>query len=168
MGSFSWMRADKTTRRSNLTMGDPYKILVPEEYGGGYIYDRYYDYGYVNHDGDAYYVDGKGNKYDNIEVIADLYGILAYWNMKQSLRLPLRARLNDTRPIMLQIWIDGNTCEQATRCMGIDIGCYDNQMDALAYPLKLVSASYKGTYEECKDVSHSDPEQGFYKTYWED
>lgn len=30
MGSFSWMRADKTTKRSNLTMGDKYKILIPQ------------------------------------------------------------------------------------------------------------------------------------------
>lgn len=168
MGSFSWMRADKTTRRSNLTMDDSYKILVPSEFGGGYIHDTYYDYGYVNHYGNAYYVDGNGKKYKDIEVIGDLYGILAYWNMKQALWLPLRQRLNDNRPLMLQIWIDGNTCEDKTRCMGIDIGCYDHQVDALEYPLKLVSASYKGTYEDCDMVSYNDPEQGFFKTYWRD
>lgn len=39
MGSFSWMRADKTTKRSNLTMGDKYKILIPQEFGGGFIKD---------------------------------------------------------------------------------------------------------------------------------
>ena len=35
------------------------------------------------------------------------------------------------------------------RCKGIEIGCYDKEIDELKYPLKLVSASYKGTYEEC-------------------
>lgn len=32
--------------------------------------------------------------------------------------------------------------------------------------LKLVSASYNGTYEECDGKSYGDPEQGFCKTYW--
>ena len=43
----------------------------------------------------------------------------------------------------------GNTCLQNNRSKGIDIGCYDHQIDQLKYPLKLVSVSYKGTYEEC-------------------
>lgn len=33
MGSFSWLRADRTTKRSNLTKGDRYKILIPKEFG---------------------------------------------------------------------------------------------------------------------------------------
>ena len=36
MGSFSWLRADHTTKRSNLTDGDRYKILIPKEFGGGF------------------------------------------------------------------------------------------------------------------------------------
>ena len=65
MGSFSWLRADRTTKRSNIAGGDSYKILIPKEFGGGFIKDIYYDYGYVFH--------GTENE-------ADLYGILAYWN----------------------------------------------------------------------------------------
>lgn len=54
------------------------------------------------------------------------------------------------------------------RCKGIDIGCYDKDIDKLKYPLKLVSASYNGTYEDCENKSYGDPNQGFYKTYWKD
>jgi len=61
----------------------------------------------------------------------------------------------------------GNTCLQENRCKGIKITCSDKDIDNLKYPLKLVSASYKGTYEECKNRSYDDPEQGFIKTYWE-
>lgn len=165
MGSFSWLRADKTTRRKNLTMGDSYKILVPEEYGGGYIKDKYYDYGYINYDGGAYYVDDNGKKYE-LENKSDLYGVLAYWSVGSKYRASLSEKFNDSRPMMLKILVDGNTCEQDIRCAGIDIGCYDHQVDALDFPLKLVSASYKGTYEECDSRSYSDPDQGFYKTYW--
>lgn len=148
MGSFSWTRADHATKRKNLTMGDSYKILVPAEFGGGYIKDRYYDYGYVFHDSDK---------------PADLYGILAWWNGCEGLKYE-----GDTPPkTMTEILERGMTTLQENRCKGIDIGCYDEDIDKLKYPLKLVSVSYKGTYEECNGVSYGDPEQGFVKTYWD-
>ena len=147
MGSFSWIRADKTTKRKNLTNGDVYKILIPQEFGGGFIKDRYYDYGYVFYDTDHE---------------ADLYGILAYWNKCEGMIFE-----GDEYPsTMKDILERGNTRFQNNRCKGIDIGCYDEQIDKLKYPLKLVSASYKGTYEDCKGRSYGDPEQGFIKTYW--
>ena len=151
MGSFSWLRADKTTKRSNLTDGDSYKILIPQEFGGGYIKDTYYDYGYV-----FYYDDAKKN--------ADLYGILAYWNKCEGMIFD-----GDEYPSTMEDILErGRTCDQTNRCKGIDIGCYDKQIDKLKYPLKLVSASYNGTYEECEMRSYGDPNQGFYETYWED
>lgn len=148
MGSFSWLRADKATKRSNLTAGDPYKILIPEEFGGGFIKDTYYDYGYVFYDTDHE---------------ADLYGILAYWNKCDGMIFD-----GDEYPTTMKDILErGNTCLQNNRCKGIDIGCYDDQIDKLKYPLKLVSVSYKGTYEECEMRSYGDPEQGFTKTYWD-
>ena len=147
MGSFSWTRADKTTKRSNLTYGDSYKILIPEEFGGGFIKDRYYDYGYVFHGTDKE---------------ADLYGILAYWNKCDGMTYDGEEYPSTMKDILER----GKTLLQSNRCKGIDIGCYDEQIDKLKYPLKLVSASYKGTYEECDMRSYGDPEQGFRKTYW--
>jgi hypothetical protein len=149
MGSFSWMRADKTTKRSNLTDGDRYKILIPQEFGGGFIKDTYYDY-------------GKVFEYDDTREIADLYGILAYWNKCDGMVYD-----GDEYPSTMQDILErGKTCLQNNRHKGIEIGCYDREIDKLKYPLKLVSASYKGTYEECDSRSYGDPEQGFCKTYW--
>lgn len=149
MGSFSWLRADKTSGRSNLIDGDRYKILIPQEFGGGYILDTYYDYGYVF-------------EYDDTKENADLYGILAYWNKCDGMIFD-----GDEYPSTMKDILDrGKTRLQDNRCKGIDIGCYDKQIDQLKYPLKLVSVSYEGTYEECEMVSYGDPEQGFYKTYW--
>ena len=149
MGSFSWTRADRTTNRSNLTDGDVYKILIPEKFGGGYILDTYYDYGYVF-------------EYDDSRENADLYGILAYWNKCDDMIFE-----GDEYPsTMKDILERGNTRLQENRCKGIGIGCYDEDIDKLKYPLKLVSVSYNGTYEECKMRSYGDPEQGFCKTYW--
>ena len=149
MGSFSWLRADKCTDRSNLTNRDKYKILVPKEFGGGYIEDTYYDYGYVFY-------------YNKEMPTSDLYGILAYWNHCDDMNYE-----GDEYPeTMTDIIMRGNTCLQENRCKGIDIGCYDEQINKLKYPLKLVSMEYEGNYEDCENVSYGDPSQGFRPTYW--
>lgn len=147
MGSFSWTRADATTKRSNLTDGDSYKILIPKEFGGGFIKDKYYDYGYV---------------FYNTDHEADLYGILAYWNHCDGMTY----NCDHYPKTMEEILKYGNTTLQSNRTKGISIECHDEKIDKLEYPLKLVSASYKGTYEDCKGRSYSDPNQGFSKGYW--
>lgn len=149
MGSFSWTRADKTTSRKNLTTGDEYKILIPKEFGGGFIRDVYYDYGYVF-------------EYDYTRENADLYGILAYWNKCDGMIYDGEEYPSTMEDILER----GKTCFPNNRRKGIAIGCYDEQIDRLKYPLKLVSIEYEGTYEDCKMRSYGDPEQGFYRTYW--
>ena len=168
MGSFSWTRAEATTKRSNLTCGDKYKILVPKKFGGGYILDKYHDYGHIGEEtnGDYLYVDGNGEKHsmcvDKFGHNPDLYGILAYWNgcndlVWEGIRYP---------NTMLEILKHGLTYEQSNRVKGIGIGCYNNQIDELKFPLKLVSVSYDGTYEDCPGRSYGDPNQGFTRGYW--
>lgn len=148
MGSFSWCRSEMTTKRSNLTWGDHYKVLVPEKFGGGSIPAVYTDYGELENP----YGGGR----------ADLYGILAWWNGCEDMIYD-----GDRRPrTMEEILRFGRTMSQANRDKGIDIGCYSWDVYKLLFPLKLVSASYKGTYEECPGRSYSDPDQGFCKGYW--
>lgn len=163
MGSFSWTRAESTTRRSNITYGDKYKILVPKEFGGGYIKDIYFDYGQVFRVDKSYgcYVDGAGGAH-RFEDIADLYGILAYGNRCEPMEYPGIAYPQT----MIDILKYGLTDAQHNRCRGIRIGCYSGDIDRLQYPLKLVSASYRGTYEDCKGRSYADPNQGFGKYKW--
>ena len=48
------------------------------------------------------------------------------------------------------------------RNKGIAIGCYDEDILKLKYPLKLVSASFNGTYEDLETCSLGDPDQGFF------
>ena len=136
MGSFSWNKADKLTAIENVAYGTSFKFLIPKEFGGGYIKDRYQDYGYLS--------DGR-NRYD-------MYEILAFWNKAEGLKY------DGDYPLMKSIdkYTDKN------RCLGIDIGCYDEDILKLKYPLKLVSASFKGTYEDLETCSLGDPDQGFY------
>lgn len=149
MGSFSWLKADNLTQTANVVYGKPFKFLIPKEFGGGFIKDYYQDYGYL------------GKKEDGTPK-HDMYEILAFWNADAKLfvegRIGDRLKYDGELPAMKEIdkYTDDN------RFLGIRLGCLDKNIDLLKYPLKLVSASYTGTYEECEGRSYGDPAQGFY------
>ena len=154
MGSFSWLKADNLTKVANIVEGKPFKFLIPKEFGGGFIKDRYQDYGYL------------GTK-ENGDRKYDIYELIAFWNA--NMRMPFtdgllvkdKLKWDGEFPLLKEIdeYTDDN------RFVGIEIGCYDNQVDKLQYPPKLVSASYNGTYEECEGRSYNDPNQGWYPLY---
>ena len=140
MGSFSWNKADKLTKVENIAYGKPFKFLIPKEFGGGFIKDYYQDYGYL------------GVK-DNGTPKYDMYELLAIWNYPERCRFEIP--FNNIKTIDKYTVINRN--------VGIDIGCYDKDIDNLKYPLKLVSASFKGTYEDLDNPSYGDPDQGFFE-----
>jgi len=140
MGSFSWNKADKLTAIENVAYGSSFKFLIPLEFGGGFIKDKYQDYGYL------------GTKEDG-EPKYDMYELQAFWNKPD-----LVVYHGDEFPLMKEI----DNLTDVNRCLGIDIGCYDEDILKLKYPLKLVSASFKGTYEDLETCSLGDPDQGFY------
>ena len=139
MGSFSWNKADELTAIENVAYGTSFKFLIPKEFGGGFIKDKYQDYGYL------------GTKEDG-EPKHDMYELLAFWNS------PKLVNYDGDFPMLKEI--DDHT--HKNRSVGIGIGCYDNEILNLKFPLKLVSASFKGTYEDLKTCSLGDPDQGFY------
>ena len=137
MGSFSWNKADDLTAIENVAQGYPFKFLIPKEFGGGFIKDKYQDYGYL------------GTK-ENGDPKDDMYELLAFWNKAEGLKY------NGEFPLMKE----RDEFTDHNRGLGIDIGCADEKKLKLKYPLKLVSCSYKGTYEDLKTYSLSDPYQG--------
>lgn len=147
MGSFSWLKADDLTNVANIVYGKSFKFLIPKEFGGGFILDTYQDYGYL------------GRK-DNGSPKYDMYELLAFWNIEEvNKKRPPNKRLvwvGETIPKMKEI--DSHT--NLNRNCGIAIGCEDRDILHLKYPLKLVSPSYKGTYEDCVGISFGDPNQG--------
>ena len=149
MGSFSWLKADNLTKIANVQYGAPFKFLIPEEFGGGYIKDYYQDYGYL------------GTKEDGTPKY-DMYELLALWNHEAAEEHGYELQYDgEEMPMMKEI-------DQYTfynRNVGINIGCYDKQIDRLKYPLKLVSCSYKGSYEDLDTPSYGDPNQGFGPIY---
>ena len=140
MGSFSWNKADDLTQVENIAYMRPFKFLIPKEFGGGFIKDYYQDYGYLGYNEDG------SEKYD-------MYELLAFWNC------PDKVIHNGDFPLLKEIdeYTDKN------RNIGIDIGCYDADISKLKYPLKLVSVSYEGVYEDLDKPSYGDPDQGFYQ-----
>lgn len=150
MGSFSWKKADNLTQVSNVVCGSVFKFLIPKPFGGGFIRDHYQDYGHLG-------------RTDNGEPKYDMYELLAFWNAEKLRPGSLRYEGSEDGaepPLMKEI--DEHT--DHNRGLGINIGCYDNEIDRLQYPLKLVSASFKGTYEDLETRSYGDPAQGFYPT----
>ena len=139
MGSFSWNKADKLTAIENVAYGASFKFLIPKEFGGGFIKDKYQDYGKL------------GTK-ENDEPKYDMYELLAFWNA------PDRVSYDGDFPMLKEI----DNYSNSNRHIGIDLGCYDHEILELKYPLKLVSSSFKGTYEDLETCSLGDPDQGFY------
>jgi hypothetical protein len=81
-----------------------------------------------------------------------MYELLAFWNKAEGLKFDCEY------PLMKEI--DEHT--NHNRGLGINIGCYDKDILKLKYPLKLVSASFEGTYEDLDNPSLGDPDQGFF------
>ena len=153
MGSFSWLKADKLTKVANIIQGKPFKFLIPKEFGGGFIKDYYQDYG-----------DLGSKEYG--EPLYDMYELLAFWNSERNVPFEdfcIKKELKYDGEFPLMKEVDQYTRDN--RSLGIDIGCYKEQIDKLKYPFKLVSASYSGTYEECKGRSYIDPNQGWEPIY---
>lgn len=138
MGSFSWNKADKLTAIENVAYGDSFKFLIPNEFGGGFIKDKYQGYGELGRKEDG------SPKYD-------MYELLAFWNNAKGLEY------DGEYPKLKEI----DVYTEENRSKGIDIGCYDDEILSLKYPLKLVSPSFKGAYEDLKTCSLGDPDQGF-------
>lgn len=154
MGSFSWLKADNETQVANIVDGRPFRMLIPAQFGGGSIKDHYRDYGDLcepTHE----------QKNQGFDARYDIYEILAFWNADTPYK---EGKVRD----YLQYDSDTNwnipeksRYTDHNRRIGIGIGCYKDDIDKLPFPLKLVSASYKGTYEDCNGRSYGDPEQGW-------
>jgi hypothetical protein len=171
MGEFSWTKADiRHTQSANIMNGAPFKCLIPAAYGGGFIKDHY---------------EGHGKLHNGMNATEyDMFELLAFWNHEMPLTEDIISRVSlmgikprDTDKTIGDMLryegeftgmkeADANTLRN--RRIGILIGTYDDEVDELAYPLKLVSASCKTTYENCDARSYTDPNQGCIKLSWQE
>jgi len=154
LGSFSWLKADDLTNIENIAYAASFKFLIPKEFGGGFIKDKYQDYGYLGRRDDG------SPKYD-------MYELLAFWNSEMvydSENLVKDKLLYDESKNNIPTMKEIDQYTDKNRNIGINIGCYRDEIDKLKYPLKLVSPSFKGNYEDLCKPSYGDPNQGFGST----
>ena len=143
MGSFSFLRVDNLNKSVNIVENQSFKCLIPKEFGGGFIKDHYQDYGDL-------YIDGVN--------VYDMYELLAQWNqdiIREHFDPNHKLMINPTKTTLKKVdrYTDQN------RSLGIDF--YHQQKVPVDYPLKLVAARCKDTYEDIEIPSLSDPNQGF-------
>lgn len=160
MGSFTWLRADKNiskNEQANICYGEKIKVLIPKEFGGGYIEGEYLDYGLVE--------ETDGNQYD-------LYELVAIWNSPElrNKLVELGYQNVNLKAVGKKGLLDSRISRISSiiRSYGIMIACYDEDQAKIKFPLKLVDKKTQITYEDCKYFSIGDPEQGFEKWHWED
>lgn len=147
MYQFSWTRADSIEHRYNILIGQPFKFLIPIEFGGGYIHDVYNGVGTMIYDGIEY----------------DMYELIAFWNNELLMPPPYRG---STVKDLLEFHgrftpmksVDADTT--INRSIGAYIGGSDEEFNRLRYPLKIVADDYIGTYEDCGGRSYLDPNNG--------
>lgn len=162
MGSFSWRRADKSTKQANfisdyMVGGDTMKVLIPQEYVkhyGEYIKSKYYDYGRIFLK----------------DICIDLYGLLAYMN--RDMDMPTIDGIVYGGKIKDHYRIQGDggyndTNDDFNRRIGIALGCYTKDHRNCKYKLKICSPSYRGKYEDLLAFSMGDNAQGWQREYWE-
>lgn len=153
MGSFSFMYADggKGTQ-ANMLPGDDVRVLVPALFGGGSLDGVYADY---------------GNIALADETTVDVYELLALWNSAE-LRDALIGGASFCEEEVNVKGVD-DVWTPFTRMVGIRVGCYDEDMLRLDWPLRIVPAENgDATYENVECVSVGDPNQGFYARAWDE
>lgn len=162
MGQFSWMYAD-TNNQKALNEGEKAYVPCPD---GTVIFEECYD-GYGNFDGH------------------DIYNLVADWNRQKitvgSIRKPLREqwspededyfqsamrryesssrRILDFSNGQSDEYMEETYGEDWKRYIGIDIACYDEDNEALPFPIKI--CKNRPTEYDLLPASESDPNQGW-------
>lgn len=148
MGQFSWIYSDTNKQVVNNKVADTY-LLVPEPFQHKYgkaIYESCYD-GY-----------GRFGGYD-------VYDLISEWNKEIIPEIIERARndnwvcfINERDIDNLQAYYDGKEISCELRWLGIMMACYDEDNEALKYPIKISTQIME--YDDV-EPSKSDPDQGW-------
>jgi hypothetical protein len=137
--------------QANMLPGDKVRVLVPELFGGGSLDGTYEDYGVVS--------TGDGG--------VDVYELLALWNSAELVDVAVNLLGFDEEEVRVKFM--GGAFTRFARNVGIRIGCYDDDMVRLQYPLRVVPIeNASASYETVGGVSVGDPNQGFYARPWGD
>ena len=156
MGQFSWLDCKTEEQVVDDKRRDVY-VLIPRDFGGGHIKETCYD-GYGNFGGH------------------DIFDLVADWNreyLTKDFELPYsKTKLGDTEWAEFYFdysnsrkEIEEKVCANSERnyfeyrYIGITLACYDEDNEALPFPIK-ITHDPNAIYEWCPP-SKSDPNQGW-------
>ena len=157
MGQFSWLDCVSGKQIVDDKVKDVY-VLIPKEFGGGHIVEHCYD-GY-----------GHFGRHDIFDLVADWNRkdlsensnfVLPYSNeqIKNKDWYEFYADLNLTREEVVEKTKEKSNRFFEWRYIGIALSCYDEDNEALSYPIKI---TYDETAKyEWNAPSDSDPNQGW-------
>ena len=179
MGQFSWLDCVTGEQIVDNKRRDVY-LLVPKEFGGGHIKETCYD-GYGHFGGyDVYDLVARWNRgclSENPNHIFPYAVSRAQYvmncvknNPDYSEKIELQIRNKDwyeaykdlslsEEEVVARVKEIRNSDWVKWRFIGIDIACYDEDNEALPFPIK-ITYDKNATYETC-GISISDPNQGW-------
>lgn len=179
MGQFSWLDCITGEQIVDDKVRDVY-VLVPKEFGGGHIVEHCYD-GYGNFGGhDIFDLVATWNRKalsdkpnfifpysaKRAQYIAEKYK----WDSDYSEKIDLQLRdkswyefysnLSDSEDKVVEYMKEiGGIWSNEWRHIGIELACYDEDNEALPFPIKITHDKH-ACYELCRP-SKSDPNQGW-------
>ena len=171
MGCFSFITAD-TNRSISIQYSPsgtfPVAVLIPKEFGGGQIIERYYE-GYGDFGGyDVYDLITEWNREyltpDNLEkpvredYAEDEQGQECYENAMYRYNRYCEL-ISDYKNGMSEKKLVKKYGDEWKRTIGIMVACHDEQMAVLKYPLRIVE-ELTLSYEDVAGFSKRCPHQG--------
>lgn len=179
MGQFSWLDCVSGKQIVDDKVKDVY-VLIPKEFGGGHIVEHCYD-GYGNFGGHDIFdlvatwnrkvLANKPNFIFPYAVCRAKYISENYkWDSEYSERIDIQLRNKDWYEAYSNLELTDKEVVETNkeklgnwrsewRMIGIDLACYDEDNEALPFPIKITYDKH-ACYELCSP-SKSDPNQGW-------
>lgn len=150
-GNFSLIKADNG-KYANIEKNETVKMLVPKEFGGGFIKGKF---------------DGTGLIIEN-GINYSIYELAGIWNSKEMFELVKEMGYdNPARKNYVDSPINDKITEKIQK-IGIAYTIYDADHVRAKYPIKIVSEDCNYSYEECDKISLYDKSGGQKRWEWKE
>lgn len=151
-GEFSLIKADRDGRYANIGKGEVIKLLIPSEFGGGYIRGRYDGTGLIVENGTSY----------------SIYELAGIWNSREMYKaVEEMGYENPGRKPYVDTPQDDKVTERIQN-VGLTFTANEIEHVRAEFPIKIVTADRRLTYEECENISLYDRNRGCKHWEWKD
>ena len=151
-GEFSLIVADRDGRFANIEKGQVVKLLIPKEFGGGYIRGKFDGTGLIRENGVDY----------------SIYELAAIWNSREIYKLVEDMGYeNPSRKPYVETPQNNKITERIQK-VGLMFAANEIEHARAEFPIKIVTADRRLAYEECQNISLYDRNKGCKQWEWKD